>query len=326
MKNFKIITLIVMFSLIGLMSTGCMSAADYESYMNAVIKTDEIRKGISTMEVSVENTLNQALMDQLTQDERETFEKMKSIKVNITNRFDLEQKQSIMDVYLYYNQLGTDIKVFKPSENELYLKLPYLEGVFDIREGFDVNQMDTDKISGFTKEVASQWNAMLEVENIFVGEKTIIENEDGEVKSTMYTVKPTVAQLDAFMRSLRTSVLSHQEELKIFLEEMNMAGSDISKLDDATYEDLVNAIFDSITITRYEETAYVDVDGYIIDEKMVIELQYESSENVNHIFETQRIEVHHQNWDIEKSQEFDFEFLDQLERLDMNEETFMNIE
>lgn len=326
MKNFKIITLIVMFSLIGLMSTGCMSAADYESYMNAVIKTDEIRKGISTMEVSVENTLNQALMDQLTQEERETFEKMKSIKVNITNRFDLEKKQSIMDVYLYYNQLGTDIKVFKPSENELYLKLPYLEGVFDIREGFDVNQMDTDKISGFTKEVASQWNAMLEVENIFVGEKTIIENEDGEVKSTMYTVKPTVAQLDAFMRSLRTSVLSHQEELKIFLEEMNMAGSDISKLDDATYEDLVNAIFDSITITRYEETAYVDVDGYIIDEKMVIELQYESSENVNHIFETQRIEVHHQNWDIEKSQEFDFEFLDQLERLDMNEETFMNIE
>lgn len=326
MKNFKIITLIVMFSLIGLMSTGCMSAADYESYMNAVIKTDEIRKGISTMEVSVENTLNQALMDQLTQEERETFEKMKSIKVNITNRFDLEKKQSIMDVYLYYNQLGTDIKVFKPSENELYLKLPYLEGVFDIREGFDVNQMDTDKISGFTKEVASQWNAMLEVENIFVGEKTIIENEDGEVKSTKYTVKPTVAQLDAFMRSLRTSVLSHQEELKIFLEEMNMAGSDISKLDDATYEDLVNAIFDSITITRYEETAYVDVDGYIIDEKMVIELQYESSENVNHIFETQRIEVHHQNWDIEKSQEFDFEFLDQLERLDMNEETFMNIE
>lgn len=326
MKNFKFITLIVMFSLIGLMSTGCMSTADYESYMNAVIKTDEIQKGISTMEVSVENTLNQALMDQLTQEERETFEKMKSIKVNITNRFDSEKKQSIMDVYLYYNQLGTDIKVFKPNDNELYLKLPYLEGVFDIREGFDVNQMDTDKISSFTKEVASQWNAMLEVENIFVGEKTIIENEDGEVKSTMYTVKPTVAQLDAFMRSLRTSVLSHQEELKTFLEEMNMAGLDMSKLDDATYEDLVNAIFDSITITRYEETAYVDVDGYIIDEKMVIELQYESSENINHVFETQRIEIHHQNWDIEKSQEFDFEFLDQLERLDMNEETFMNIE
>ena len=326
MKNVKIITLIVMFSLIGLMSTGCMSAADYESYMNAVAKTDEIQKGISMMDVSVESTLNQALMDQLTQEERATFEKMKSIKANITDRFDLEKKQSIMDVYVYYNQLGTDIKVFKPSEEELYLKLPYLEGVFDIREGFDVNQMDTDKISGFTKEVASQWNAMLEVENIFVGEKTIIENEDGEVKSTMYTVKPTVAQLDTFMRSLRTSVLSHQEELKTFLEEMNMAGSDLSKLDDATYEELVNAIFDSITITRYEETAYVDVDGYIIDEKMVIELRYESSEHVNHVFETQKIEIHHQNWDIEKSQEFDFEFLDQLERLDMDEETFMNME
>lgn len=325
-SKLKQIRLMVLVLLFGLMLSGCMNGADFESYMNAVAKTDGIQKGVSHMEISVESTLNLELMNQLKADERETFEKLKSIQVDLTNRFDLEKKQSILDVYFYYNQLGSDIKIYRPNATEMLLKLPYIDGVFDIREGFDFDQMDTEKISNFTKEVASQWNDMLEVENIFVGEKTVIENEDGEVKSTLYTVKPTVAQLDAFMRSLRASVLSHQEELKTFLEEMNMAGSDVSKLDDATYEELVNAIFDSITITRYEETAYVDVDGYIIDEKMVIELQYKSGEHVNHVFETQRIEIHHQNWDIEKSQAFDFEFLDQMERLDMDEETFMKIE
>ena len=325
-RKFKVISLMVMVSLLGLMLSGCMNAADFETYMNAVAKTDGIQKGVSHMEISVESTLNLDLMNQLESDERQTFEKLKSIQVDLTNRFDLEKNQSILDVYFYYNQLGSDIKIYRPNATEMLLKLPYLDGVFDIGDRIDFDQMNTDQISDFTKEVASQWNAMLEVENIFVGEKTIIENEDGEVKSTMYTVKPTVAQLDTFLRSLRASVLSHQDELKGFLEEMNIAGSDLSQLDDATYEELVNAIFDSVTITRYEETAYVDVDGYIIDEKMVIELRYESSEQVNHVFETQRIEIHHQNWDIEKAQNFDFEFLDQLERLEMDEETFMNIE
>ena len=312
--------------LISISLMGCMNEADYESYMTAVEKTDGIQKGVSEVNVKVESTVNLDLMNQLTPEEKKTFEQLENVAADFIRRYDNTKKQSMVDLFIMYNQLGTDIKLYQPSDSELYMKLPFLEGVFDMKDTMSYEQNDASRITNFTQEVASDWKAMLNVENIFVGEKTIIENEDGEVKSTKFTVKPTTAQLDAFMRNLRTAIIENKDDILVYLQEMQIVESDDELLDPDAFVRLVNELFDAITITRYEETAYVDLDGYIIDEKVIIELRYESSDAVNFIFNTQSIVIHHKNWDIEKDQQFDFEFLEQLERLEMDENTFMNTE
>lgn len=57
----------------------------------------------------------------------------------------------------------------------------------------------------------------------------------------------------------------------------------------------------------------MDLDGYIVEEQIEIGIEYVSDDDFVSAFESQTIRIHTVKWDIEKSQNFDFSILDQLE-------------
>ena len=302
MKNKQLILMLCVFILV---LTGCMQGEDYEAYIAAVDKTEEVKSGRSRTEVLVESTFNQEVLRAYPPDEIKVFEKY---LFTMEERFNRTADQSIIEIFYYNNTLGTDLYLYQVGKGKMYLKLPFINALYDVNAQVD---MPSGNIGGFTKVVGEEWQRMLKVENIFMGEKTLIKNKDGEIKATKFTVKPTALQLDLFMTQLRLALIGHKAELVTLYQEMELGEG----MTEALFETVVNALIDSITITGYEETAYVDVDGYVVEEKVVIDLSYASNTEVENFFETQRITIVNTLWEIERKQQLDFSTLDQLDIL-----------
>jgi len=313
----KMFGMLLVFILIAFTLTGCMGGEDFESYMKALEKTESINQGASQIEVTVESTFNETLLSEFSSDERRVFEQLKSYNFKLENHFNRELDQSIYDVFYFNNNLGMDLKLFQKSKDEMYLKLPFMSALYAVENSFQLNDESLD-LGAFMTSVSQSWNAMLGAENIFVGEKTIVKNDDGEVKATLFSVKPTSTQLDIFMRQLRAEIL---ENKSILLETFNslQSSNEGSTLTESNFEAIVNALFNSMTIKRYEETAYVDLDGYVIDENIIIEIEYASNENFSNLFTYQTITIHTMKWDIERPQNLDFGIVDVLEILPISE-------
>jgi hypothetical protein len=304
-----VIMLVICFILI---LTGCMGGEDYASYLNAIKKTEDIQSGVDKVEVVVQSTFNEALLQKVDKEDADAFRQLGLVKVTLEERFNHTDNQSIYDVFYYSNTLGMDFKVFMKGPSEIFLKLPFMSDVYAIGETFEGFSEEPEALTTFFKGVGLSWSSMLKAENIFIGEKTIITNDDGEVKATKFSVKPTSAQLDSFLRQLREEILANKGTLFTYLKDMQYTDGE-EVMTESDFETIVEAIFNSMAITRYEETAYVDLDGYIIDEMVTIELKYATSETFNNLFDTQTISIHTTRWDIERAQKLDFSILETAE-------------
>lgn len=313
----KISMLMMVMMMIAFMTTGCMGGEGYEDYLDAVDKTDAIQSGASQVEVVVESTFNEEILSELSADERKTIEQLKTYEFKLENHFNHKENQSIYDIFYYNNNLGMDLKLYQRAEGEMFLKLPFMSAFYEVDDSFQTEGEPFD-LEAFTAGVSESWTAMLKSENIFVGEKTIVKNEDGEVKATLFSVKPTSAQLDIFMRQLRTEILDNKT---VLLDAFNKLQNqdEGTALSEEDFDIIVNSLFNSMVIERYEETAYVDLDGYIIDEQIIIEIEYTSNDNFTNIFKHQTITIQTKKWDIEREQELDFSVLESAEILPISE-------
>lgn len=292
--------------------TGCMGGEDYASYQDAVKKTEDIQSGVNKVEVAFEGTFNEGLLQKINQDEADALRQLGLFKVTLQERYNRKEDQSIFDVFYFSNKLGMDFKVYMKGASEIYLKLPFMSDIYSVGESITDFSNEPNDISHFFKGVGLSWSSMLKAENIFIGEKTIITNEEGEVKATKFTVKPTAAQLDTFLRQLREDILNNKETLLAYMQDMPITNGEQPFME-SDFETIVNATFNAMTISRYEETAYVDLDGYIIDERVTIDIKYTSNASFNNLFETQTISIHTTRWDIEREQDLDFSILEDAE-------------
>lgn len=304
--NLKLIGL-SLFLIVATLVTGCAGGESYKDYIHAADKTDEIKKGAQKIQIDVVNTFDLEILENATEAERKLFSTLEQVELSITSYFDYELNQSLNSIYYLYQGLGTDIKIYQKSQDEIYLKLPFDGNYYEINENSsEVASEQVDFKSLFLK-VGSDWNNMLEAENIFIGEKSIITSEAGDIKTTKFTVKPTSTQLNDFMLLLKEHILSDSDMLIKYLGKF--MGEDT--LDQSNYEAFVNALLDSMTITRFEEIAFVDIDGYVVDEQIEIEIEYNTSNQFTSVLKNQKIVIKSSHWDIEKNQDLDFSELNQ---------------
>ena len=77
--------------LLGILSmallTGCMGGEDYASYLDAVDKTEGIQSGVDKVEVVVQSTFNEALLQKVDKEEANAFRQLGLIKVTLEDRF-----------------------------------------------------------------------------------------------------------------------------------------------------------------------------------------------------------------------------------------------
>lgn len=289
--------------------TGCVGGENYKEYIDAANKTDEISKGAQKIEVNITNTFNEEALKDMNISDQKMFSALEQVTLNISSRFDHAKGQSLSSVYYVYQGLGTDIKLYQKSLDEMYLKLPFDSKMYQINQDIaKVNQEQVDFKSLYLT-IGRDWNNMLKSENIFRGEKSIITSEDGDVKATKFTVKPTSAQLIEFMGLLKSNVLSNDKMLMEYFGSFQEKGS----IDSVTFEKFVDALFGSMTITHFEDVAYVNIDGYVIDEQIEIEIDYNNTSDFTNLLRHQKITIKSNHWDIEKKQDLDFSDLNQSE-------------
>ena len=303
----KIVYMIWILILSGIV-TGCFAGEGFEDYMDAIHRTDQMQKGASRMEAEVVSIMNENLINKLSNNERNEISGLEHVKLTIEDHFDHEVSNRKMDVYLYQNDLGVDLKLYQLGPEELYLIIPFMKGTYKVDGATNQTFVTEENVEALFDLIGQNWNGMLSAENVFVGERTLIKSEDGEIKATKFTVKPTSTQLNAFTKQLKIVILDHYEVLSQFIKNLNTQNTD-AELTEEVYREIVEALFSSMTIKRYEEVAFMNLDGYIVDELIEIEIDYADSSTFENIFSSQTIRIKSNKWDIERNQTFDFSSL-----------------
>ncbi len=300
----------LMFSL-----TACLGKEDYKAYKEAVVKTDAIQKGQRSLSVTVDQTFSNEVKASA---DYNKFNGLEALKFDLSGQFDYEQDLAIYDLYLFYNQLGNDVKYYQLSDSEHYIKLPMFKTFLQLDQSLSQEVISQDSsvqedglaegnaIEAIMGELSKEWQQMIHAENVFVGEKTTIKNEDGDVKATRFTIKPTTEQLDTITNKIKESLIMHQDEMAMIINQY----SNEDLFDGVNFGSFVNDIMNQMTIKQFEEVVFVDVDGYIIEDSITIDIQYSKSDSVTPLFESQKIIIKSQNWAIEQNQKFDFPVID----------------
>lgn len=292
--------MIGMFLIVSVVFTGCQYGTDYKDYIEASDRTDQIKKGAISFDFSMENQMSEIVNESDDENLKQMGSWLKKIVINGMTHFDSNSQSSITELNYNLGGLGNDVTLYQPSKEEMYIKLPFDSRLFSLPEG-----QNSDQYDAFGKaliSIGSEWAQMMQKENIFIGEKTIIQNEAGDIKATKFTVRPTTEQLDTFKSKLKVVLLDNVQLLNEVIKEqfgsVNLTDEELSRM--------IRALFDTVDISKYEEVAYMDMDGYLVDQTIYIEIKYHSTSQMTNLFESQTIEIHTSYFDIEKAQSFDF--------------------
>lgn len=306
-----ILTLLLIAALIG------CSFDSLEGYKNAVKKTDQIKKGRTEGEFSLVMDFN---TEKMTEEQIKELNYVRNMKGSFNVAYDDEMEKGIFRNYLNMGGLGFDLDLFVNGE-EMFMKLPVIGKYMRLSEMKEYMIGTPEEDLGFVDRktqdaINAKWLGLLKKEDIFKGKAIVLTTPDGEVKTTEYTIILNDEQIkDLAMYSM--DMLYKDEKLKESYEKY--ISKNIESLKDTSPEELLSDIKESIknyTVESFGYTAYVDIDGYIVNEMVEITLEVDNAEPgaVTRV----SYELNIKNWDINKGQEFDFPALTDENTVDMD--------
>ncbi|MDD3706108.1 MAG: hypothetical protein PHC45_08620 [Clostridiaceae bacterium] len=295
---------------------GC-SFDSLEGYKNAVKKTDQIKKGRTEGEFSLVMDFN---TEKMTEEQIKELNYVRNMKGSFNVAYDDEMEKGIFRNYLNMGGLGFDLDLFVNGE-EMFMKLPVIGKYMRLSEMKEYMIGTPEEDLGFVDRktqdaINAKWLGLLKKEDIFKGKAIVLTTPDGEVKTTEYTIILNDEQIkDLAMYSM--DMLYKDEKLKESYEKY--ISKNIESLKDTSPEELLSDMKESIknyTVESFGYTAYVDIDGYIVNEMVEITLEVDNAEPgaVTRV----SYELNIKNWDINKGQEFDFPALTDENTVDMD--------
>ena len=295
---------------------GC-SFDSLEGYKNAVKKTDQIKKGRTEGEFSLVMDFN---TEKMTEEQIKELNYVRNMKGSFNVAYDDEMEKGIFRNYLNMGGLGFDLDLFVNGE-EMFMKLPVIGKYMRLSEMKEymigTPEEDLRFVDRKTQDaINAKWLGLLKKEDIFKGKAIVLTTPDGEVKTTEYTIILNDEQIkDLAMYSM--DMLYKDEKLKESYEKY--ISKNIESLKDTSPEELFSDMKESIknyTVESFGYTAYVDIDGYIVNEMVEITFEVDNAEPgaVTRV----SYELNIKNWDINKGQEFDFPALTDENTVDMD--------
>lgn len=290
---------------------GC-SKNDLEAYKEASKKTNGIKKGQTSFDLNIENQFNTR---GLTEEEIKKLSYFKKIELKIDLKFDEEQDKLISRNYYNFSGMGFDSTLYVDNE-KVFIKMPML-GKYLVLEDEIVNSQLEDKeyqhiLKDTFNKINNSWLNVLEKDDVFLGENTVMSTPDGEVKATRFTIKLTNEQLKELINNT-VNVLAEDVSFNNILREII-----ITKGEEVNTKEIYKRVKESLnksTINEFEYETYVDIDGYIIQEDIRVIVEYENSTDGS--INKQIIDIKAKNWNIEKEQEFNFPEIDEENILEM---------
>jgi len=308
----KILIVILTLALIVATLTAC-NTDNLEQYKKAFEKTNQIKRGQSSGEMTVKLDFN---TDGLSQEDMREINNFKEMSGSYNIIFDDEAEKAIFRNYINFGGLGYDFDMFFNGK-EAAMKLPVVGKYIRISEAQQAD-MDTESfdemISDDTmKQIAEKWIGLMREEDVFKGKDIIITTPDGDVKTTEYTVVLSNEQLKDLILEI-VEIVSADEKLRSFYNE-NIIIKDDTDVDvsfDKILKDIEYSI-DKFTIDNFKYNALVDIDGYIVNENLAYSIR-STDEEITLKSAEYNLDV--KTWDINKKQTFNFPVLTEENTLD----------
>jgi hypothetical protein len=287
-------------------SLAACNTSSLEEYKQASIKTDQITRGKVSGEFTTMIELN---TENMTAEEIKELNYYKDMKGSFNVSYDDEAGKSIFRNYINMGGLGFDFEVFMNGE-EIFMKLPVVGKYMkldEIEKSVNVDEAE-EIISEETIElITKKWISLMNEDDVFKGKDIVLTTPDGEVKTTEYVIKLSDQQIKSLLKD-GTDILSKDEKLKKFYTEYIQKNSDES--DVKSFESILAELetgIDNYKIENFVYTAYVDIDGYIVNETFeisasVIEPGDKGLKGLSYSLDLN-------NFDIDKEQNFDFPVL-----------------
>ncbi len=305
--------------LIAVSLVGC-SIDSLGDYKKAAEKTEQIKKGQTSGEFSVVMDFNTEGMTEEQIKELNYFKDMKG-SFSVTSDDDIDK--GIFRNYLSLGGLGFDLDIFVNGD-EVFMKLPVIGKYMRLEEmqaSMDIEQKtggEPEFISKETQEeLSAKWLGVLKKEDVFKGKDIVLTTPDGEVKTTEYTIKLNDGQIKSLVADA-LDILSKDEKLKESFEDY--IKKNVEKFKDTSLEKLLSDIKEDIrnyTVESFSYTAYVDIDGYIVNEIIELALKVNDVKAASLASVSYRLDI--KSWDINKEQKFDFPVLTEENTINMDE-------
>ncbi|HYF83783.1 MAG TPA: hypothetical protein VEB00_12230 [Clostridia bacterium] len=311
--------LIVIFALLLAVPLASCSFDSLGDYKKAVEKTEQIKKGQTSGEFSIVVDFK---TEGMTEDEIKEINYFKDMKGSFNAALDEDAGKGIIRSYLNFGGLGFDFDLFMNGK-EVFMKLPIVGKYIRLDEMQTqmIAEQQADGEQEFISketldELNAKWLGMLTKEDIFKGKDIVLTTPDGEVKTTEYTIKLNDEQIKK-LASDTMDILSKDEKLKDNYEER--IKKNIEPLKDTSFEKLFSDMKENMkdyTSEGFSYTAYVDIDGYIVNEIIEFAPKFKDAEMPVSMV-SYRLDI--KNWDINKEQKFDFPVLTEENTFDMDQ-------
>lgn len=290
MKN-KIV-LVVMVSLVLVALVGCQQN-DYQSYIEAQKKTQAILQGKKEQEIRMNLKFD---YNDLTAKAIDNIKMMEQIDIrNLITYTENSQKMKIVN-YTEVGDLGYDSEVFIDEESSDFLIYISAIGKY-IKIDTSANQMsEMNSPVEYSKfideelieEVVSTWRAIVDEENVFIGEDTIVDTKEGKVKATRYNIQLDEDKLSLLSEKINGIISNHLEEVEL----------------------------QSFEITTLEYTALEDRDGYLVKEEVTLGIAIDEKEvPLKQVI----VEFDTINYDIEQDQEIEMPVVTEQDLMNVDE-------
>ncbi|MEA5094844.1 hypothetical protein [Sedimentibacter saalensis] len=309
----------LLFAALALMLVISLSACNtssLEEYKQASEKTDQITRGKVSGEFATKIELN---TENMTAEEIKELNYYKDMKGSFNVSYDDEAGKSIFRNYLNMGGLGFDFEVFINGE-EMFMKLPVVGKYMKLDEvEANVNVEENEEIiSEETIDFITQkWISLMNDDDVFKGKDIVLTTPDGEVKTTEYVIKLNDQQIKTLVKE-STDILSRDEKLKSFYRKYVEKSSEESNV--KSFESILAELktgIDNYNIESFMYTAYVDIDGYIVNETFEISAAVIDPEEKNLKAISYKLNLN--NFDINKEQNFDFPVLSNDNTLSVDE-------
>jgi len=284
------IKLIVFIIILGIIITGC-SDNGYEEYEKAVIKTDNLNSGKIKFEGNYLINFNE---EEFSVEDYKKAKLYSNYKFKGTSIFDKEAEKNNFYGNIEFAKLGFDLEYFKDKNME-YLKIPFLGKYIDLsnldefkeielkNSNFDFNSKSFEMDPEMINKISELWTEKISDENVFKGKKFLMSTPEGDVK----VIKYTVSFSDEILKELiYKTVLLYDESIE-------------------------TGFLDEIVVEEFNYDAYVDIDGYIIEENFNVSYRFDDVLEINYF----ELDFKLINYDLNEKQEFENINLDESKLL-----------
>lgn len=315
----KRVWIIIITLLLAIWMPACRSDS-LGDYRKASEKTENIKKGKTSGEFLVVVDFDK---EGMTSEQIKELNYYKDMRGNFDVVYDDDEGKAIFRNYLNFGGLGFDFDLFVDGD-EVFMKLPVIGKYMSINE-----MQDSLNISGNVQEspeliskeawdkINDLWLGLMNKEDVFKGKNIVLTTPDGEVKTREYTIKLKYMQIKSLVND-SIDILLGDEKLKESYEKY--FNKDAEHKEYESPEKILNNIKEGIkyyNVENFRYTAYVDIDGYIVNEIIEISIKAENSKKGTPSGISYKLDI--KNWDINKEQEFDFPELTEENTIEMDD-------